>query len=82
MPRFYEERAWRILTSVFQICTSSNDMRHSSSHIDVCHIVEQVRKLYRVHYFNAISDVYRDLNLIPHKVYFNKDDCSQVVLDC
>lgn len=24
------------------ICTSSNDMRHSSSHIDVCHIVEQM----------------------------------------
>ncbi|VDL76860.1 unnamed protein product [Nippostrongylus brasiliensis] len=24
------------------ICTSSNDMRHSSSHIDVCHIIEQM----------------------------------------
>ncbi|KJH42395.1 C2 domain protein [Dictyocaulus viviparus] len=53
------------------ICTSSNDMRHSSSHIDVCHIIEQLTVCWdridiseltlKIDYTKALVDILCDI---------------------
>ncbi|KAK6766433.1 hypothetical protein RB195_026002 [Necator americanus] len=66
------------------ICTSSNDMRHSSSHIDVCHIVEQMTVCWdrmdvneltlKIDYTRALVDILCDIVMAyTQKIFSNLD---------
>ncbi|KAK6033334.1 C2 domain protein [Ostertagia ostertagi] len=68
------------------ICTSSNDMRHSSSHIDVCHIVEQMTVCWdridvseltlRIDYTRDFVDILCDIVITYTKKIFSNLDAE------
>ncbi|ETN69046.1 hypothetical protein NECAME_01156 [Necator americanus] len=71
------------------ICTSSNDMRHSSSHIDVCHIVEQMTVCWdrmdvneltlKIDYTRALVDILCDIVIAyTQKLCSAINNCEQV----
>uniref|UniRef100_A0A0K0D0U6 C2 domain-containing protein n=1 Tax=Angiostrongylus cantonensis TaxID=6313 RepID=A0A0K0D0U6_ANGCA len=66
------------------ICTSSNDMRHSSSHVDVCHIIEQMTVCWerfdvseltlKIDYTRAFVDILCDIVITyTQKIFYNLD---------